>query len=342
MTKKQNRLKPIIGITMGDPSGIGPEIIIKALGDPAVYKKCRPFVIGNELILRKTAGSLGIDIDIAKNPDLKQFSPDKDRIALIDPDSSTLEFSPGVPTITGGKSVGRYIEEAAKMALRGDIDAITTAPINKENLKSAGYSFPGHTEFLASLSKTREFAMMLVGGPLRIIFVTIHEPIANVPGLIKKEKVLSCIRLLSREMKQLFGIDSPRLGIASLNPHGGENGLFGKEEQNEILPAIQMAKREGITIDDLNSPDALFYKAYQGKYDAVVVMYHDQGLIPLKMIAFKKSVNLTLGLPFIRTSVDHGTAYDIAGKGIADPSSLKEALFLASDLAQKKIKHDYS
>jgi 4-hydroxythreonine-4-phosphate dehydrogenase len=178
--------------------------------------------------------------------------------------------------------------------------------------------------------------MMLVGGPLKIVFVTIHEPISKVPGLISKEKVLKTIRLLSKEMKNLFGIVTPRLGIASLNPHGGENGLFGEEEQKEILPAVEMAKREGIQIDDLSSPDALFYKAYHGEYDAVVVMYHDQGLIPLKMIAFKKSVNLTLGLPFIRTSVDHGTAYDIAGKGVADPSSLKEALFLASELVHKK------
>jgi 4-hydroxythreonine-4-phosphate dehydrogenase len=342
MKKPSIKMKPIIGITMGDPAGIGPEIIIKTLDDSAIFETCRPLVIGNEAVLQKTAASLGTKVAVVVTPDLKQFSPQPGQLVLIDPDSSPLEFKPGFPTKPGGRAVGRYIEQAAKMALRGEIDAITTAPINKENLQNGGYSFPGHTEFLASLSKTDEFAMMLAGGPLKIVFVTIHEPISKVPGLIKKEKVLKTIRLLSKEMKNLFGIVTPRLGIASLNPHGGENGLFGEEEQKEILPAVEAAKREGIQIDDLSSPDALFYKAYHGEYDAVVVMYHDQGLIPLKMIAFKKSVNLTLGLPFIRTSVDHGTAYDIAGKGVADPSSLKEALFLASELVHKKIRNDHS
>ncbi len=333
--------KPVIAITMGDPSGIGPEIIIKALGDPAIYEKCSPFVIGSEGVLKKTAQNLGATPAIHKNPDLRSFAPEKEKLYLLDPDPEFIEFSPGMPTTRGGKAAGRYIEKGAELALKGEIDAITTAPINKETLKNAGYPFPGHTEFFASLSKTEEFGMMLAGGPLKIIFVTIHEPIAKVPSLIKKERVLKTIRLLSREMRNLFGISSPMLGIASLNPHGGENGLFGEEELKEIIPAVQQARSEGIQLSDLLSPDALFYKAYHGEYDAVVVMYHDQGLIPLKMIAFKESVNLTLGLPFIRTSVDHGTAYDIAGKGIADPSSLKEALFLAAKLSLKKKTNDH-
>lgn len=329
-------MKPLIAITMGDPSGIGPEIILKALKDSGVYKNCRPFVIGNEEIIRTTARALGLSFEISKTPDFNTFSPDANRLFLIDPYPFSLEFTPGVPTISGGKAAGSYIEKGAELALKGLIDAITTAPINKETLKKAGYPYPGHTEFFAALSKTENFGMMLAGGPLKIIFVTIHEPIARVPGLIRKEKVLKTIRLLSYEMKNRFGISTPRLGIASLNPHGGENGLFGDEELKEILPAVQAARIEGIQISDLTSPDALFYKAYHGEYDAVVVMYHDQGLIPLKMIAFKESVNITLGLPFIRTSVDHGTAYDIAGKGIADPSSLKAALNLAAQLARIK------
>jgi 4-hydroxythreonine-4-phosphate dehydrogenase len=336
----ENR-KPVIGITMGDPAGIGPEIILKVLGDADVYEKCSPFVIGSEEVLKKTARDLSTTLAIHKNPDLRNFAPGKERLYLLDPDPALIEFSPGIPTTRGGKAAGKYIEKGAQLALKGEIDAITTGPINKETLKNAGYPFPGHTEFFASLSKTEEFGMMLAGGPFKIIFVTIHEPIAKVPSLIKKARVLKTIRLLSREMKNLFGIPSPMLGIASLNPHGGENGLFGEEELKEIIPAVQQARSEGIHISDLVSPDALFYKAYHGEYDAVVVMYHDKGLIPLKMIAFKESVNLTLGLPFIRTSVDHGTAYDIAGKGIADPSSLKAALLLAAKLSLKKSTNDH-
>lgn len=333
--------KPVIAITMGDPSGIGPEIIIKALRDPDIYKKCSPIVIGSETVLKITAKNLGVQIAIHRNFDLIHFVPEKGSLFLLDPEPALIDFSPGVPTTRGGEAAGKYIEKGAELALKGEIDAITTAPINKETLKSAGYPYPGHTEFFASLSKTEEFGMMLAGGPLKISFVTIHEPIAKVPSLIKKESVLKTIRLLSREMRNLFGLPSPTLGIASLNPHGGENGLFGEEELKEIIPAVQQARSEGIQISDLVSPDALFYKAFHGEYDAVVVMYHDQGLIPLKMIAFKESVNLTLGLPFIRTSVDHGTAYDIAGKGIADPSSLKEALFLAAKLSLKKKTNDH-
>jgi len=321
---------------MGDPSGIGPEIIIKALNEEALYQKCRPFVIGNAEVLIRTAGNLGVSIHILNHQDFKDISPDRDHIFVLDPGPSSLEFTPGHSTASGGRAAGKYIEKAAELALKSAIDAITTAPINKETLRNAGYPFPGHTEFFAFLSHTHNFAMMLAGGPLKIIFVTIHEPIAKVPSLITKDKVLNTIRLLSHEMKNLFGLSSPRIGISSLNPHAGENGLFGEEELREIIPAVEAARMEGISISNLTPPDALFYKAYHGEFDAVVAMYHDQGLIPLKMIAFKKSVNITLGLPFIRTSVDHGTAYDIAGKGIADPASLTEALYLAARLARIK------
>jgi 4-hydroxythreonine-4-phosphate dehydrogenase len=336
--------KPVIAITMGDPSGIGPEIILKTLQDPSIYKKCRPFVIGHASVLKETALNLGISVQIRKPADLSAIHPEPGLLFLMEPDASSIKLSPGVPTTEGGKAAGRYIETGAGLALSGKIDAITTAPINKETLKNAGYPYPGHTEFFAALSKTEDYGMMLAGGPFRIIFATIHEPIARIPPLIKKETVLKTIRLLHREMNRLFGIPRPLIGIASLNPHGGENGLFGNEEQNEIIPAVQTAREEGIQISGPLPPDALFHKAYHREYDAVVVMYHDQGMIPLKMIAFKRSVNITLGLPFIRTSVDHGTAYDIAGKGIADPSSLKEALSLAAKLSKmkKKKKNDRS
>ncbi|MHB8483782.1 MAG: 4-hydroxythreonine-4-phosphate dehydrogenase PdxA [Nitrospiria bacterium] len=334
--------KPVIAITMGDPSGIGPEIIIKALEDSSIYEKCFPLVIGHEGIIHQTALRLGRFLKVHKICDLSSsMKPEPGYLFLLETGPAVIEALPGRPTRSCGQAAGSYIEKAAELALGGTIGAITTAPINKETLQNAGYPFPGHTEFFASLSKTENFAMLLVGGPLHIIFVTIHEPIARVPSLITKERVLKTIRLAFHEMRNLFGISHPVIGIASLNPHGGENGLFGKEELTEIIPAVEIARAEGIPVTQPVSPDTLFYKAYHKEYDAVVVMYHDQGLIPLKMVAFKQSVNVTLGLPFIRTSVDHGTAYDIAGKGIADPSSLKEAIFLAARLAELKKNHDH-
>ena len=334
--------KPVIAITMGDPSGIGPEIILKALEDDSIYEKCRPLVIGNENIFTRTAVNLGKPVKISKTSDFSTVRSKPGYLTLLEPGPASVEFSPGRSTPSGGQAAGSYIEKAAELALNGTIDAIATAPINKETLRNAGYPFPGHTEFFASLSKTDNFGMLLVGGPLRIVFVTIHEPISRVPSLITMERVLKTIRLVFHEMKNLFGFSHPVIGVASLNPHGGENGLFGNEELTQIIPAVEKARAEGIQVSPPISPDALFYKAYHKEYDAVVVMYHDQGLIPLKMIAFKKSVNVTLGLPFIRTSVDHGTAYDIAGKGVADSSSLKEALLLAARLAVMKKKHDDS
>lgn len=334
--------KPLIAVTMGDPSGIGPEIILKTFLNRDIYNYCRPFIIGEETPFRAIASKTGLNADIRQvhsppSPGT-DFSPE--RLFLLPsaqhPILSENSFRFGIPLPENGKAAGMAIEMGASLALKGEIDAITTAPINKETLQMGGYPFPGHTEFLAALSGTSDFGMMITGGPLKVVFVTIHEAISKVPALIKKERVLKTILLVCREMKNLFGISAPRIAVASLNPHGGENGLFGEEETREILPAVADARNAGHHVTGPLSPDTLFYKSYHGDYDAVVVMYHDQGLIPLKMIAFKKSVNLTLGLPFIRTSVDHGTAYDIAGQGVADPGSLREALLLAASLTGKR------
>jgi 4-hydroxythreonine-4-phosphate dehydrogenase len=328
--------KPLIAVTMGDPCGIGPEILVKALADRALYDRCRPVVIGNRAVLFQTSRQLGWSPDLIGNPPLTALDPDPDTICVLDSGPEFLDAVPGLPSRDGGIAAGRWIRHAAELAMSGQIGGMTTCPINKETLGMAGYPFPGHTEFLASLSGSSRFAMMLAGGPLKIAFVTTHQSIADIPPLVRRESVLNTLVLLHDGLRNLFGILNPRIGLASLNPHGGENGLFGKEEIREIVPAAEMARKQGMEVFGPVSPDALFFKAYQGEFDGVVVMYHDQGLIPLKMIAFKKSVNLTLGLPFIRTSVDHGTAYDIAGKGIADPSSLKEAILLAADLAERK------
>ncbi len=307
---------------MGDPNGIGPEIIAKALLSPVVKDICHPVVIGDMRIMNEISVRLGVFLDfegIIYN--IENYSP------------SLLEF--GRAKAEAGRAVVDYIKEAVRLASEGKIAAIVTAPVNKETLKMAGYSYPGHTELIAELTGTTDFGMMLVGGNLKVVLVTIHVPLRDVPSLIKKEDVLRKIRLAHSSMRY-FGIERPRVAVCGLNPHSGEGGgILGEEDRKEILPAVALAKEEGIDASGPLPPDTLFHKAYKGDYDVVVAMYHDQGLIPLKMLAFGKAVNITLGLPIIRTSVGHGTAYDIAGKGMADPTSLLEAIKLAVQMLRR-------
>jgi 4-hydroxythreonine-4-phosphate dehydrogenase len=241
------------------------------------------------------------------------------------------KFIKNKPTAEGGKACVSYIKKAVKFALSKQVDGIVTAPISKESLKMAGFKWPGHTEMLADLTNTKDYAMMLVGGPLRVILVTIHTALKNVPDLITRPRVLKTIRL-AKKTCDMLNIKNPRIAVAGLNPHAGEAGIFGDEEIRKIIPAVKEAQKEGITVSGPYPPDTVFHKAYKGNVDIVVCMYHDQGLIPLKMLAFDKGVNVTIGLPFVRTSPDHGTAYDIAWKGIANPSSLLEAIKVAAML----------
>ncbi len=229
-----------------------------------------------------------------------------------------------------------WVVEGAKRCLTGELAALVTAPISKKLLRDAGYRFEGHTELLAHVARTKRFAMMLVGGPLRVSLVTIHVPLAKVPRLLSTKRIVEVIEL-SHDVCKRLGIRRPKIGVAGLNPHAGEGGLLGGEEQRIIAPAIQSAKRKGIGVTGPWPADTLFHKAYNGEFDAVVAMYHDQGLAPLKMIAFDSGVNLTLGLPFVRTSPDHGTAFDIAGKGIANPASIIAAINLAAELTAKSM-----
>lgn len=229
-----------------------------------------------------------------------------------------------------------FIKKAVELAQLGCIDGIVTAPINKEAINMAGCHFPGHTELLADLTQAQESGMMIVGGPLRIMFVTTHVAIKDLPALLTQAKIEKAIRLAHLALKDLFGIKKPRVGVAALNPHAGEHGLFGDEEARVILPAARAAQAQGIRASDPLPADTLFGKAARGEYDGVVALYHDQGLIPLKLVAFGTCVNLTVGLPIIRTSVDHGTAFDIVGRGIADPGSLVEAITLAAKLAKRR------
>ncbi len=326
--------KPLIAVTMGDPAGIGPEIIAKAFHAGGIRERCRPLVIGSAGVMQKCISEygLGLALRVIAGPADAASAPGA--LDIIDVGSVRLEDHHwGRPDAASGHAVVRYIERAVELALPREIDAIVTAPINKELMNAAGHHYQGHTELLAHLTNTKDYGMLFVGGGLRLILATIHHALRDVPGLITKERVLTTLRLAHDALRS-FGIDRPRIGVAALNPHAGEGGLFGREEQETLLPAVIEARAAGIQASDPQPADTLFYKARNGYYDIVVAMYHDQGLAPLKMAAFGNAVNVTVGLPIIRTSVDHGTAYDIAGKNQADPASLIEAIKLAAVMAE--------
>lgn len=319
-----------LAITMGDPGGVGPEIIVRAVAAKEIRGHCRPVVIGERFVMEEAAGLVDPNLRVRVIADPGESDSSPGVIELIEL-GVLREFEKGRPTAVGGKACATYIRKAVELALEGKVEGIVTAPISKEALRMAGLSWPGHTEMLAELTGTGDYAMMLAGGPLRVILVTIHTSLRSVPDLITKQNVFKTIRL-AKKACDMLGIEHPRIAVAGLNPHGGEAGLFGDEEEREIRPAVEDARREGIPVDGPFPPDTVFHKAYKGKTDIVVCMYHDQGLIPLKMIAFDRGVNITVGLPFVRTSPDHGTAYDIAWTGKADPSSMMEAIRLASAL----------
>jgi 4-hydroxythreonine-4-phosphate dehydrogenase len=319
-------------ITMGDPGGVGPEIVIQALSAPGIGKYCIPIVVGNTLIMSKALGLLGNPRKIREITSPDEAESSGKLLHIINVTHTGLPSLPqNKPTAAGGEACVSYIKKAVLLVVRKQADGIVTAPISKEALKMAGFPWPGHTEMLSELSGTRQYAMMLIGGPLRVILVTIHTALKNVPHLITMQRVLSVLRLAKKACNMLK-IRTPKIGVAGLNPHAGEAGIFGEEEITQIVPAVRKANREGIPVSGPYPPDTIFHKAYQGEIDIVVCMYHDQGLIPLKMIAFDKGVNVTVGLPFVRTSPDHGTAYDIAWKGMANPSSVIEAIKLAAKL----------
>jgi 4-hydroxythreonine-4-phosphate dehydrogenase len=320
-----------IAVTMGDPAGVGPEVILKAIsGAEEIRDVCRPIIIGDRVVMEEAVRllDLSVKINLIQTPGEAGLVPGAlDMIDLAE----LREFKKKIPSAEGGRACAIYIRKAVELALNKQVDAVVTAPISKEALKMAGMKWPGHTEMLAELTGTKDYAMMLVGGPLRVILVTIHTAIRNVPDMISRDSVLKTLRL-ARKACDMLGVKDPRIAVAGLNPHAGEAGIFGDEEIREIVPAIEEAGREGIQATGPFPPDTIFHKAYKGEVDIVVCMYHDQGLIPLKMIAFDKGVNVTVGLPIIRTSPDHGTAYDIAWSGKADPSSMIEALKLASEM----------
>lgn len=318
---------------MGDPAGIGPEVVLKAVAEGEIRKVCIPIIIGDAQLLAHTARTL----DLQSGYDIvRKDEPVPDQLTepiIYHLDNIIGLIEPGVESGAAGKAAAGYIEAAVELCAAGSIDAIATAPINKRALFLGGYSFPGHTEFLAHLTGAEEYAMAFVAANLRIVLLSTHVPLSVAIRMVERDRLVKVINLTHREL-QRWGIERPRLAVAALNPHGAEGGLFGVEEASEIVPAIEAARG----IDEINvhgpySADTVFLRASRGEFDAVVACYHDQAMIPVKCLSFGEAVNVTLGLPFIRTSVDHGTAFDIAGKGLAEHSSMMAAIKLAADLS---------
>jgi 4-hydroxythreonine-4-phosphate dehydrogenase len=326
--------RPIIGITMGDPAGIGPEIVIKAFEEGGLYGICRPLVLGDRGCLQRAGSVLGSRL--ALNPVLRPAEGGylKGTMDVLEVSHLAVNrITWGRPTPETGRAMVSYIERAADLALVGELAGMVTCPINKKALAGAGVDFPGHTELLAQRTGARRVVMMLAGPRLRVVLVTIHLALSRVPQVLSQGDILETIEITAQSLQDRFGLASPRLAVAGLNPHAGEGGLFGDEEQRLIRPAVEAARRAGIDATGPFPPDTVFYQAAGGSFDGVVCMYHDQGLIPFKLLHFEEGVNTTLGLPIIRTSVDHGTAYDIAGTGRANARSLMAAIRMAAEQA---------
>ncbi len=314
--------KPKIGITMGDPNGIGAEVIVKALSCSEIQGLCEPLVFGSEEVLKQAKRIVGI----SSNFEIVKIG-----------DFAGAKLRPGKVDKKAGQASISYIKEAIRYALESKIDAIVTAPITKESIHIAGAKHPGHTEMLQELTGAKRVAMMFEGDKFRVVLATIHCALSEVPKLIDEEKIFSTIELAHESLVNLFKIDKPRIVVCGLNPHAGEAGAFGNEEILSIVPAVKRAVEKGMDVSGPISADTLFYHAAQGRWDAVIAMYHDQGLIPFKMLSFDDGVNVTLGLPIIRTSPDHGTAYDIAWRGKANPSSMIAAMEVAVRLVKNKM-----
>ncbi len=322
--KLENKEKNLIGISMGDPSGIGPEVILKALSSPEIRAAANYVVIGSEKVLSSISDRVLTD-----------------NVSVLDLDNFTVNNPlTHKPLSESGKASVEYIMKGLDLALNGKIDALVTAPISKEAIKLAGYDFAGHTELLKEKTSVENVVMFMVGKGLRVSFVTTHLAVNEISGAINQENVFSTIQITATGLKTFFGIDQPKIAVCGLNPHCGDGDRFGTEERDVIIPAIERAQEMGINCLGPLSADTVFNKALNGEFDIVVVQFHDQGAIPIKMHAFDSGVNITLGIPVIRTSPTHGTAFDIAGKGIADPGSMIEAIKTAVMMTEAR-KHLY-
>jgi 4-hydroxythreonine-4-phosphate dehydrogenase len=335
--------KPRIGLTLGDPAGVGPEIIVGAWSRPEMHQECRPVVIGHPTMLRRAADLWKIEAEIVAIDAPERAEPSEDCIPCLacGPDD-VVDVAPGTIDARSGQAAYEAVVAGARLALAGRLDAITTAPLHKEALNLAGHPYPGHTELLAEMCGVGDYAMMLYLAPgeqvrgrdgLAAVHVTLHTALENVFAELSEEGVLAKARLADRFMTKLSG-RRPRIGVCALNPHGGEGGLFGRQERAIIAPAVERGRAEGLQLEGPLPADTLMIRARDGEFDAVVAMYHDQGHIALKLMGMHRAVNVTLGLPIIRTSVAHGTAFDLAWQGRAEVTSLIEAIRVAGRLAR--------
>ena len=323
---------PLIAVTMGDPAGIGPEIVARAFADPGFRDGNRALVVGDPGILERAAKLLGLPLRVNEisEPEEATLEPGAVDVLAVGELPEDLPF--GELDARAGDAAFRYLERATSLASAGRVGAIATAPLNKEAMHLAGHKYPGHTEILAELTGTGDYAMMLVTDELKVIHVSTHVSLREAIERVRPERELAVMRLAHDSLRKL-GVESPKVAVAGLNPHAGENGLFGTEDLELIAPAVEEAREQGIEASGPWPPDTVLMRARRGEFDVVVVQYHDQGHIPVKLMGFDTGVNVTVGLPFVRTSVDHGTAFDIAGTGKADHASMRAALDLARKLA---------
>ena len=346
-----NKQRPLIGISVGDPAGIGPEITAKALALKEIYDICRPLVVAEEELVKSAVRISGLDLTIHTVASPREGIYKHGKIDLLDMkniDAKRLKHK--VVSAEYGRASFEYVKKVIELALAKEIDATVTGPIHKEAINQAGIQYSGHTEIYADLTHTKDYAMMLVHNQFRVIHVSTHVPLREACEQVKKERVYKVI-LLGYQALKMMGIENPRIAVSGLNPHAGEGGLFGREETEEIIPAIRQAQGEGLDVEGPVPPDTVFSKIQGGQYELVVVMYHDQGHIPIKLIGFQydektktwssvSGVNITCGLPIIRASVDHGTAFGKAGEGRANPQSMIEAIRMAAKLASATHRKD--
>ena len=322
---------------MGEPAGIGPEIVLKSVQAQDCQLISRPVILGDLATLRETAQRLGSRIELIDWSVEDPYPEDPQRLPVIATSQLVPQQRlPGQPTPAGGDASYRYVEAGIQLALNKVIQGLATAPISKAMWHAAGRDYPGHTELLADLTKTQDVRMMLAGSRLRVILVTTHIPFAQVPDALSVERIKTTITLAAKHLAQFHGLAQARLAMAGLNPHAGEGGAFGDEEERIITPAIEQAQGQGIQVDGPFPADSVFVRAVNGEFDGVICLYHDQGLIPLKLLSWTDGVNVTIGLPIVRTSPDHGTAFDIAGQGKADPHSMQAAIRLAAQMAGRR------
>lgn len=332
----KRKFSPILAVTMGDPAGIGPEIILKAAASLDYDRNCRPVVIGDRRILERASGWLDTDASIRFEmiEHARQGRFEHGTITLLDLNNANpTEIPAGRVCSAAGKAAVEYVFRACDMALAGEVDAVVTAPLNKEAMFQAGFHYPGHTELLTERTNADKVSMLLVGPKLRVVHVSTHVSLEEAIRRVTAERVGEVIHL-AQQSSLALGIKEPRIAVAGLNPHASEGGLFGDHEALHVVPAIAEARRRGLNVSDPMPPDTVFLRAVKGEYDIVVAMYHDQGHIPMKLLAFDSGVNVSMGLPIIRTSVDHGTAFDIAGTGKAREDSLLAAMEVARQMVR--------